>query len=118
MLDRYQDLAPQVVQHLPSGMDALLDAAVLGDPALAAVRDEGRAVALLLPAPGPRRGIEPEVVFVQPHERRLAELVTAVEAGDIELPVDATYPLEHAAGAHRRPAAGGLRGRLVFTPRS
>lgn len=116
VLDRFQDLNTQIRSQLPDGVDTLLDCAVLGETALAAVKDHGKAVALLLPTPGPRRGIEPVTVFVEPNGHKLGELVSAVADGNIKLPVLGTYPLEQAAEAHRRLATGGLRGRLVFTP--
>jgi NADPH:quinone reductase-like Zn-dependent oxidoreductase len=114
-VDRDRDLRAQVHELLPGGVDALLDTAVVGDPALDAVRDDGRAVAVLLPAPAPRRGITPEVVFTEPDGARLGELVDLVDTGRLTLRVAATYALTQAADAHRRLAQGGLRGRLVFT---
>jgi NADPH:quinone reductase-like Zn-dependent oxidoreductase len=47
---------------------------------------------------------------------RLAELAALVDAGHLTLRVADTMPLTEAARAHRRFAAGGLRGRLVLVP--
>jgi NADPH:quinone reductase-like Zn-dependent oxidoreductase len=68
---------------------AVLDAAILGEPALARVSPDGA---------------------------RLAELVRLVDEGVLTLRVAETYALEEAAKAHARLAEGGLRGRLVIVP--
>lgn len=116
VINRDGDLAAQVDALLGSGADALFDTAVVGETALDAVRDGGRAVAVLLPAPDPRRGITPEPVFVEPNASKQDELVRLVDNGELTLRVAGTYPLADAAGAHRRLAQGGLRARLVLTP--
>lgn len=114
-IDRYGDLAAQTRRLVPGGADALLNAAnVLG--ALAAVRDGGRLVAVLLPPPDAERGIDVQVVFVQADGAQLAGLARLVDDGRLRLRVAGTYPLDRAADAHRRVETGGLRGRLVLLP--
>ncbi|MET9253123.1 zinc-binding dehydrogenase [Streptomyces sp. NPDC003717] len=99
------------------GVDAVLDAAVLGEPALAWVRDGG-AYAGVVPqsGPDPVRGIRVAAVEVAADGARLAELVRLVDEGVLTLRVAETYALDDAAKAHARLAAGGVRGRLVLVP--
>jgi NADPH:quinone reductase-like Zn-dependent oxidoreductase len=100
---------------LPDGVDAVLDAAS-GPAAIAAVRDGGVFVAVTAPAkPAPERGIRVDSVFASPDPAQLAELARALAAGRLTARVAAAYPLARAADAHRRAAAGGLRGKVVLT---
>jgi NADPH:quinone reductase len=46
----------------------------------------------------------------------LSALSALAAAGKLTLRVADTYPLEHAATAHKRLGAGGLRGRLAMVP--
>ncbi|WP_230465725.1 NADP-dependent oxidoreductase [[Actinomadura] parvosata] len=114
---RGDDLAESVRALVPGGVDAVVDAAVLGLAALDAVRDGGAFVALSAGvAPVGLRGIDVATVFFRADAGQLAEVVRLVEAGRVTLRVAGTYPLEKAADAHARMAAGGLRGRLVLIP--
>ncbi|MET9604560.1 NADP-dependent oxidoreductase [Streptomyces sp. NPDC006512] len=101
----------------PAGpVDGVLDAAVLGEPALSFVRDGGVYVGLRPhAAPAAERGIRVEEQEVAPDGAHLARLVSLVDSGELTLRVADTVPLADAAGAHARLAAGGLRGRLVLT---
>ncbi|MEV7612909.1 NADP-dependent oxidoreductase [Streptomyces sp. NPDC089799] len=102
----------------PAGpVDGVLDAAVLGEQALAFARDGGSYVGLRPgAAPEPVRGVrvaEQEVAADGAHLARLAALVDE----DVLTPrVGETYALADAAKAHARLAEGGLRGRIVLTP--
>ncbi|MEV6803585.1 NADP-dependent oxidoreductase [Streptomyces sp. NPDC051132] len=101
----------------PRSVDAVLDAAVLGAPALEWVRDGGAFVAVrdgVLPAA--ERGVRTENVWVRADGARLAELVRLVDEGVLTPRVAETFALEEAAKAHARLAEGGLRGRLVLVP--
>ncbi|MEV5432826.1 NADP-dependent oxidoreductase [Streptomyces sp. NPDC052701] len=101
----------------PGGVDAVLDAAVLGESALAWVRDGGAYVGVIpQAAPAPVRGVRTAVVEVDADGARLAELVKLVDEGVLTLRVAGTYALRDAAEAHARLAAGGVRGRLVLVP--
>ncbi|MVU78492.1 zinc-binding dehydrogenase [Nocardia sp. ET3-3] len=100
-----------------NGVDAVIDAALLGGAVLPVVRDGGVFVALLpTVAPPAERGITVTAVQQAPDGRRLAELVDLVESGALTLRVAETYPLTEAAAAHARFEKGGLRGRLVLLP--
>ncbi|MEU6199492.1 NADP-dependent oxidoreductase [Streptomyces sp. NPDC047061] len=97
--------------------DAVLDAAVLGEPALEWVRDGGGYVGVRPGGePAPVRGIRTTSVAVTADGARLAELAGLVDEGVLTLRVAETFPLEEAAKAHARLAAGGVRGRLVLVP--
>ncbi|MEV4339576.1 NADP-dependent oxidoreductase [Streptomyces sp. NPDC049590] len=101
----------------PRSVDAVLDAAVLGAPALESVRDGGAFVAVRDGAlPRAERGVRTENVWVRADGARLAELVRLVDEGVLTLRVAESFALEDAAKAHARLAGGGLRGRLVLVP--
>ncbi|MFI2203913.1 NADP-dependent oxidoreductase [Streptomyces sp. NPDC020192] len=101
----------------PGGVDAVLDAAVLGERALEWVRDGGVYIGVRPGEhPGAVRGVRTGSVAVQADGARLAELVRLVDEGALTLRVAETYALEDAAEAHARLAEGGLRGRLVLVP--
>ncbi|MGW1284142.1 NADP-dependent oxidoreductase [Streptomyces sp. NPDC002586] len=98
-------------------VDAVLDAAVLGAPALEWVRDGGAFVAVrdgVLPEA--ERGVRRENVWVRADGAQLAELVRLVDDGVLTLRVAEVYALQEAAKAHARLGEGGVRGRLVLVP--
>lgn len=97
--------------------DAVLDAAALVGPALAAVRDGGRYVGVLPAAVAESvRGIETAAVRVHHDGARLAELLAAASSGMLPTRIAGVLPLSEAAEAHRLVAKGGLRGRYVVCP--
>ncbi|BBC35661.1 hypothetical protein SGFS_069550 [Streptomyces graminofaciens] len=101
----------------PASVDAVLDAALLGETALPWVRDAGTFVGVIPGAhPAPVRGIHTTSVSVTPDATRLAELVTLADKGVLTTRVAETYPLTEAAKAHARLGEGGVRGRLVLVP--
>jgi NADPH2:quinone reductase len=112
----------QVVSTGPA--DAALD--VVGGPTaretFAAVRDSGRYVTVVPEfwVPGgqftPARGIEPVALSVEPDGRQLAELSNMAASRQLTTQIADQLPLEDAAEAHRRLAAGGIRGKLVLIP--
>jgi NADPH:quinone reductase len=118
VVPRGPDVAASVREACPGGVDALLDAAVMGAPVLAAVRDGGRVMAVRPFAGETERGIEVSLVLVFRHLHegetltRLAELAAK---GVLTLRVADVLPASRAAEAHRRFEAHGVRGRLVLT---
>jgi NADPH2:quinone reductase len=100
-----------------SGVDAVVDAAVLGPPVLAAIRDGGALAAVRGFEGTPERGIKVYQVrvteYLENHEA-LDKLRQLVEAGTLTLRVAETFPPERAAEAEEKLAAGGVRGRLVI----
>ncbi|WP_344308391.1 NADP-dependent oxidoreductase [Fodinicola feengrottensis] len=110
--------SPAAVRRLaPGGVDAVIDAAVVGVPAHEALRGGGTFVALVAPfAPPPLRATTVIVQEVFADGGRLAELAALVDAGRITLRIQETLPLADIAVAHELTAKGGLRGKLVLSP--
>ncbi|ALO95353.1 Dehydrogenase [Streptomyces hygroscopicus subsp. limoneus] len=101
----------------PGSVDAVLDAAVLGEPALEWVRDGGAYIGVRPGAyPASVRGVRTGAVAVTADGARLAELVRLVDEGVLTLRVAGTFALEDAVEAHARLAEGGVRGRVVLVP--
>jgi NADPH:quinone reductase len=114
---RTEQLGAAVRHARPGGVDGVLDAALVGVPALDAVRDGGSFVAVSAgAAPLPLRGTRVQNVWIRTDAPRLAELAALVDAGRLTLRVASTHPLDAVAAAHERLAAGGLRGRIVLEP--
>ncbi|MGW7409293.1 NADP-dependent oxidoreductase [Streptomyces sp. NPDC054833] len=101
----------------PGSVDAVLDAALLGERAREWVRDGGAFVGVIPGAqPASVRGVRTTAVEVSPNGTRLSELADLVDEGALTLRVAETYPLEEASKAHARLGEGGVRGRLVLVP--
>jgi NADPH:quinone reductase-like Zn-dependent oxidoreductase len=114
---RAEKLAQPVRDLVPGGVDAVIDAAVVGITAHETLRGGGRFVALVRPfAPPPIRGTEVVVQEVFADGVRLAELSALVDAGHLTLRVADTVPLADAATAHERLSQDRPRGRLVLIP--
>jgi NADPH:quinone reductase len=110
-------LAAVVRDVLPGGVDAVFDAASGGPAGIGAVRDGGVFVAVTDPGtPAAERGVRVGKVGVTPDPAELAELAEALAAGRLTTRVADVLPLDRAADAHRRLAAGGVRGKLVLVP--
>jgi NADPH:quinone reductase len=118
VVERGPDVAAAIRQQVPEGVDAVVDAALIGPPVLAAIRDGGQLIAVR-PFPGEsERSITITLVFVLDylHEAaKLAELARLVSDGTLTLRVAQEIPAAEAARAHRQLEAGGTRGRLVLT---
>ncbi|MCW8379648.1 NADP-dependent oxidoreductase [Streptomyces justiciae] len=106
-----------VVEGRGGAFDAVLDAAVLGAPALEWVRDGGAYVGVIpQAAPEGVRGVRATAVEVAADGSRLTELVGLVDSGVLRLRVAETFSLEDAGKAHALLAGGGVRGRVVLVP--
>jgi len=123
VVPRGDGMAAAVRALYPGGVDAVLDAALLGPAILPAVRDGGQLIAVR-PYQGPTengqagRDVTVALILVAQHLHegdRIAELADLVDKGVLTLRVAEALPAEQAAEAHRRLAAGGVRGRLVLT---
>jgi NADPH:quinone reductase len=113
-----QAMAAAVRALYPSGVDAVLDAALLGPAILPAVRDGGQLLAVRPFQGETERGIKISLVLVGQHLHegsRLASLVDLVSQGVLTLRVAEVLTPDRAPEAHRRLEAGGVRGRLVLT---
>jgi len=118
VVPRGEEVASAIRLATGQGADALIDAAVMGELVLAAVRDEGQ-VAAVRPFRGEtERSIKVVLVLVRDYLHaagKLAELAGLAAAGRITLRVARALPAAEAAQAHRLLEAGGVRGRLVLT---
>jgi NADPH2:quinone reductase len=111
-----EDLAGALRALEPAGVDAVLDAALLGAPVLGAVRDGGVLVSASAPAaPDAERGIRVQAVSVRPNADQLAALALDLAAGRLRTRVAGSYPFGAAPDAHRLAGTRGLRGRVVLT---
>jgi NADPH:quinone reductase len=111
-------MADAVRSLYPSGVDAVLDAALLGPAILPAIRDGGQLLAVRPFQGETERDIKISLVMVGQHLHegaRLASLAYLASQGVLTLRIAEVLPAERAAEAHRRLAAGGVRGRLVLT---
>jgi len=100
-----------------TGWDAVADAAVLQDAAVALVRDGGRFVGVqpsFLPAS--ERGVSIEAVGVVPDGAQLAGLLERTARGELPTRVTEVLPLDRFDEAHAAVAKGGVRGRYVLVP--
>ncbi len=114
---RGEDFADQVRQAVPEGVDGVVDAALLDQLVVPAVRDGGRIATVRGYRGDEVRGITFHPVFVRNYAReqaKLDRLRQLVEDGRVTLRVATVLPAEEAAEAHRRLEAGGTRGRLVL----
>ncbi|WP_328609526.1 NADP-dependent oxidoreductase [Amycolatopsis sp. NBC_00345] len=116
-VSREEDLGAAVRRFLPEGVDGVFDAAALGAPALAAVRDGGIFVSVRSDVvPERRRGVTVRLTMAGAEGTRLAYLAALAEVGLLTPRVAQVYPLAQAAEAHARMAEGGQRGRIVLVP--
>jgi NADPH:quinone reductase len=118
VVTRGAGMAAAVRARYPDGVDAVLDAALLGPAILPAVRDGGQLMAVRPFQGETERDIKISLVQVGQHLHegtRLAELADLAAKGVLTLRIADLIPAANAADAHRRLEAGGVRGRLVLT---
>jgi NADPH:quinone reductase len=118
VVERGPAMAAAVRALYPDGVDAVLDAALLGPAILPAVRDGGQLMAVRPFQGETERDIKISLVLVGNHLHeggRLAELADLAAKGVLTPRIAEVLPAEQAAEAHRRLEAGGVRGRLVLT---
>jgi NADPH:quinone reductase len=117
VVERGPAFAQRVREVVPHGADGLVDAALMNELAVPAVRDGGR-VATVRGFKGEQdRGITFHPVTVRSYAREQAQLDNLrrlAETGQVTLRVARVLPAERAAEAHRILEAGGTRGRLVL----
>ncbi len=118
------DFTDAVRARYPDGVDAAIDlvGGASSHAAFDLVRDGGRYVTAVPPYVDGTgrfesdRGITPVVYQVAPDTDRLGTLLTLAAQGVLSTAIEYTYPLDDAAEAHRRQAAGGLNGRVILVP--
>ena len=118
VVPRGAPMAAAVRSLYPDGVNAVIDAALLGPAILPAVRDGGQLLAVRPFQGETERGIKISLVLVGQHLHegaRLAELADLAAKGVLTLRIAEVLPIERAAEAHRRLETGGVRGRLVLT---
>jgi NADPH:quinone reductase len=118
VVPRGEGTEPELREIYPDGVDAILDAALLGPEVIGAVRDGGQLLAVRPYQGEPERDIAIHLVLVGQHlheGHRIAALADLVTKGVLTLRIAEVLPADRAAEAHRRLAAGGVRGRLVLT---
>jgi NADPH2:quinone reductase len=110
-------LGATVRRLVPGGVDAVVDAAVLGIVAHQALRGGGTFVALVAPfAPPPIRATRVVVQEVFADGVRLAALARLADDGVLTPRVARTLPFSRAREAHELLERGGAGGRIVLTP--
>ena len=117
VVERGEEVAARMREVYPDGVDALLDASVQGEEVLGAVRDGGQMAVVRGWRGESRRGIQIHPVSVVDYARNrdaLTDLARLAQRGVLTLRVAATMRPAEAGEAHRRFAAGGVRGRLVI----
>jgi NADPH:quinone reductase-like Zn-dependent oxidoreductase len=107
MAGRRFDVVLHLVRNSPEETARLVDL----------VADSGTFVSTTTPGPeNAGRGIRMEQVFVRNDAAQLAELVTRVDAGDLQIEVAERRPLTDLAAVHDQAAAGRLPGKTVLIP--
>jgi NADPH:quinone reductase len=117
VVPRGEDAPGQIRKLIPDGVDGLIDAAVIGASILPAIRDGGGLAAVRGFAGETERGITIHLVRVAEYAQNqaaLKRLGQLVSEGKLTLRVAERFPPERAAEAHKKLAAGGVRGRLVI----
>jgi NADPH:quinone reductase-like Zn-dependent oxidoreductase len=114
------DLLNAVRMTHPGGIEAIIDVvserAVLGRMA-GLVKEGGRLASSVYAADAEslaQRGIKATNVGVQPDARRLEELSRMVDAGELTVRLERTFPLERAPEALDEIRTGHVRGKIVL----
>jgi len=115
-----EDLVDAVRMAHPGGIEAVID--VVSDPEalgrISTLVNEGGRLASSVYAADveglARRGIGGTNVSMQPDARRLGELSRLVDAGELAVRLDRTFPLESALEALEQRRIGRVRGKIVL----
>jgi NADPH2:quinone reductase len=117
VVENTEDLATAIRRALPDGAPGLIDGAALDDAILPAIADDGDLVTLKGWTGPSRRGIaiHPVSSFDSATDTGLLDhLRQLANDGTLSVRVADIMPASDAPQAHRRLAAGGVRGRLVL----
>jgi NADPH:quinone reductase len=118
IVPRGEAMAAAVRQRFPSGIDGLVDCALLGDAAAALLRSGGVAVTVRRanPITDARVTVRPISVSDRVEDHAALERVAQAWRDGVLTPrVALRLPVAAASQAHRRVEEGGLRGRVVLT---
>ncbi|MDI9978635.1 NADP-dependent oxidoreductase [Rhodococcus sp. IEGM 1307] len=117
IVHRGPDAAREVVARVPGGVDAVADAALLGDDIVGAIRDGGQ-LATFRPYHGdPGRGIRVHGLNVRQRATdhpAITHLRDLVNEGVLTMRVGTVLPAAEAPEAHRLLDAGGVRDRIIL----
>jgi len=116
-VQRGDDPAKRIREAVPGGVDGLIDAAVIGAPILAAIKDGGRLASVRGWEGESERGIEIKQVRVAEYlenQEALDRLGRLAGEGKLTLRVAERFPPERTGEAQEKLIAGGVRGRLVI----
>lgn len=111
-------LTDRVHRAAPKGIDAALVAVSDVDALTVSakvVRDLSRIGVIAYSPHAARLGIQ--TISTDRSTARLAGLTDLYVAGTLRISIQETYPLEHAADAHRAIETGHVRGKIALTPR-
>lgn len=117
VVPRGPDVADQIRQHFPDGVDGVADGSVQNAEVIGAVRDGGAFTSIRGFKGEPERDISFSTTWVTSYaleQAKLDQLRQQTEDGLVSLRVAQTFPAERAAEAHARLEAGGTRGRCVI----
>ena len=118
-LDRHGELAEQYAAAGLVSPDAVIDfvGGGAGTAAMELLQDGGTFVsATPTSVPPAVRGIQPQVIGVQPDGAKLAALLPRFASGELPVPRFETVPLADSADAFRRFASGATNGKVVVLP--
>jgi len=112
-------LADRIREAAPGGVDAFID--LVGSGYVALALDElglapGRVDTIADFAAVAERGVKGEGSAAGASAAVLAELAGLIVAGELEVPIAATYPLEQVATAYEELGRGHTRGKIVLLP--
>ncbi|MFE9368130.1 zinc-binding dehydrogenase [Streptomyces sp. NPDC006978] len=120
---RGEGVAERFLQVVPGGVEAVVDAALMGGEVVGGIRPGGQLAVVRgdgepgTPSLGELGNVKVKNVFVPEYRfatDKLDALRVLAEEGRLSLRVAQEYPADQAAEAHRRIEAGGVRGRLVL----
>lgn len=117
VVDAVGDWVADIRAIMPGGVDALIDCALIGEPALGAIRDGGKLFSVRGFSGAFDRGVTAEAVSVRDYhsdQDKLQRLLDLAAAGKLSTFVHARVPFASAAEAHRMLEAGGMGGRAVL----
>ncbi|HEX5974203.1 MAG TPA: zinc-binding dehydrogenase, partial [Rubrobacteraceae bacterium] len=115
-----EDLVKSVRAAHPEGIDAIIDVISDGaalDRIAGLLRQDGRLASSVFAADIEglaRRSIQSTNVSTQPDARRLEELSRMVDAGELSVRLERTFPLEKAPEALGESRAGHVRAKIVL----
>jgi NADPH:quinone reductase-like Zn-dependent oxidoreductase len=110
LVDRNADVAGAVRDAHPDGVDAILDLVSASDRSL--LKDGGR---LASPLGAAGEGVGRFNIMAEPKPANLRRLAELLDAGTLRVPIERSYPFEHAGDALQALRTTHTRGKLGLT---